>query len=188
MGLDYYDRFEWLLRTPLRSGNDNLIVERKRAEKYTFEYSKDILPQIQYGDCVIVENLEKIADSETGFSSAMFELVATGVEVIDSTGKYLIESTQRETLMHVLFAQRMLAYRERLQKQNAGIEKAKKEGKYRGRKPLDVDLQLLEQVAKELDQKLITVPVAMKRLGLTSRSTFYRKLKQVKENVSRSRV
>ena len=28
VGLDYYDRFEWLLRTNLRSANDNLIVER----------------------------------------------------------------------------------------------------------------------------------------------------------------
>lgn len=28
VGLDYYDRFEWLLRTTLRSANDNLIVER----------------------------------------------------------------------------------------------------------------------------------------------------------------
>ena len=28
VGLDYYDRFEWLLRTTMRSANDNLIVER----------------------------------------------------------------------------------------------------------------------------------------------------------------
>ena len=27
--LDYYDRFEWLLRTTMRSANDNLIVERR---------------------------------------------------------------------------------------------------------------------------------------------------------------
>ncbi|MBQ7915981.1 MAG: hypothetical protein IJ315_04250 [Firmicutes bacterium] len=29
VGLDYYDRFEWLLRTNMRSANDNLIVERR---------------------------------------------------------------------------------------------------------------------------------------------------------------
>ena len=29
VGLDYYDRFEWLLRTTMRSANDNLIVERE---------------------------------------------------------------------------------------------------------------------------------------------------------------
>lgn len=27
VGLDYYDRFEWLLRTDMRAGNDNLIVD-----------------------------------------------------------------------------------------------------------------------------------------------------------------
>lgn len=31
VGLDYYDRFEWLLRTTMRSANDNLIVERSRS-------------------------------------------------------------------------------------------------------------------------------------------------------------
>ena len=39
VGLDYYDRFEWLLRTTMRSANDNLIVERRRTsqvvEKFT---------------------------------------------------------------------------------------------------------------------------------------------------------
>ena len=28
VGLDYYDRFEWLLRTDMRCGTDNLVVER----------------------------------------------------------------------------------------------------------------------------------------------------------------
>lgn len=29
VGLDYYDRLEWLIRTPMRAANDNLIVERE---------------------------------------------------------------------------------------------------------------------------------------------------------------
>ena len=33
VGLDYYDRFEWLLRTTMRAANDNLIVERKKCHK-----------------------------------------------------------------------------------------------------------------------------------------------------------
>lgn len=28
VGLEYYDRFEWLIRTDLRAAIDNLIVER----------------------------------------------------------------------------------------------------------------------------------------------------------------
>ena len=35
---DYYDRFEWLLRTDMRCGTDNLIVERAEAARtITFE-------------------------------------------------------------------------------------------------------------------------------------------------------
>lgn len=36
VGLDYYDRFEWLLRTTMRSANDNLIVERKRESQTAY--------------------------------------------------------------------------------------------------------------------------------------------------------
>ena len=33
VGLDYYDRFEWLLRSNMRCGTDNLIVERAEAPR-----------------------------------------------------------------------------------------------------------------------------------------------------------
>ena len=33
VGLDYYDRLEWLIRTNLRAAIDNLIVERARDER-----------------------------------------------------------------------------------------------------------------------------------------------------------
>ena len=39
VGLDYYDRFEWLLRTTMRSANDNLIVERRRYSQVVEEFT-----------------------------------------------------------------------------------------------------------------------------------------------------
>ena len=41
VGLDYYDRLEWLIRTPMRAANDNLIVERMRETK---EFIDSIIP------------------------------------------------------------------------------------------------------------------------------------------------
>lgn len=29
VGLDYYDRFEYLLRTPMKCGNDNIVVDKE---------------------------------------------------------------------------------------------------------------------------------------------------------------
>ena len=41
VGLDYYDRFEWLLRTEIRCGDDNLIVVRKPNDNVTVNGVKD---------------------------------------------------------------------------------------------------------------------------------------------------
>lgn len=49
--LDYYDRFEWLLRSGKRCGDDNLIVVRKRSNK-VFNLASDELSlnDLQPGD------------------------------------------------------------------------------------------------------------------------------------------
>lgn len=58
VGLDYFDRFEWLLRTDMRSCNDNLIVERRRMESRVVEYSESIFNELKYGDKVIIDSKE----------------------------------------------------------------------------------------------------------------------------------
>lgn len=40
VGLDYYDRLEWLIRTNLRAAIDNLIVERARDERKKRRFQK----------------------------------------------------------------------------------------------------------------------------------------------------
>lgn len=59
------------------------------------------------------------------------------------------------------------------------IEQAKREGKYTGRKPIEVDENILRQVSKELDEGIISVEEAMRRTKIKSRSTFYRKMRGI---------
>ena len=177
VGLDYYDRFEWLLRTDLRAGNDNLIVERRRTEAKVVQFRPGIISELQYGDKVIVESLERIGNTTAGFTDEMFQIVMSGVDVITPGGQVLIELMTRSAMVPYMMTQRLLAYQERISRQKAGIEQAKREGKYTGRKPIDVDENTLRQVKKELDEGIITVQEAMKRVKIQSRSTFYRKLR-----------
>ena len=74
----------------------------------------------------------------------------------------------------------MLASQDRNNKVNRinGIITAKKNGKYGGRKPIAVDTILLQQISYQFKNKTISEKDAMKKLGLVSRSTFYRKIKQ----------
>ena len=74
VGLDYYDRFEWLLRTTMRAGNDNLIVERRRTKEKTIEYAGAVMEELQYGDKVIVESIEDIGDTSNLFADNLLKV------------------------------------------------------------------------------------------------------------------
>lgn len=177
VGLDYYDRFEWLLRTNMRAANDNLIVERRRMEETVKQFASGVISGLQYGDKVIVESLETIADTTAGLADGMFSIVAGGVDVITQSGQVLVDAMTRAAMVPYMITQRIISRRERAANRQEGIEQAKKNGKYTGRKPIEVDENALRQVVRELDEGLITVEEAMKRVKINSRSTFYRKLR-----------
>ena len=177
--LDYYDRFEWLLRTKMRAANDNLIVERRRIEETVGQFTSGIISGLQYGDKVIVKSMESIADTTAGLTDGMFNIVTSGIDVVTESGQVLVDAMARAAMIPYMVAQRIMSRRERISLQQAGIEQAKKDGKYAGRKPTPVDENVLRQVAKELDEGIITVEEAMKRTKINSRSTFYRKLRNL---------
>lgn len=181
VGLDYYDRFEWLLRTTMRAANDNLIVERRRETQVTEQFSLGKLTTLQYGDKVIVDSLESIADTNAGYSDGIFKALTTGVDILNQRGEILVDINTRSSMIPIVVTQRIITHREHKENRKEGIEKAKKEGKYTGRKPIEVDEKVLKQVNDELKAGLITVEEAMKRTKIGSKSTYYRKVRTLEE-------
>lgn len=177
VGLDYYDRFEWLLRTTMRSANDNLIVERRRASQVVEEFTSGMLSTLQYGDRIIVDSLEAIADTTAGFADGIFTVITSGVDIINQSGQVLVDTMTRAAMVPVVVTQRIITRREHASNRRMGIEQAKKEGKYTGRKPIEVDEMVLRQANQELKEGLITVEEAMRRTKISSKSTFYRKIR-----------
>ena len=60
VGLDYYDRFEWLLRTKLRSSNDNLIVDRRRPNQVVEEYTSGLLQTLSTATRLLLNPLNPL--------------------------------------------------------------------------------------------------------------------------------
>ena len=177
VGLDYYDRFEWLLRTTMRSANDNLIVERRRTLPVTEQFTSGVLSALQYGDKVIVDSMEAISDTTAGFSDAIFIAITSGVDIINQSGQILVDAMTRAAMISVVVTQRIITRREHASSRRDGIEQAKKNGKYTGRKPIEVDEKILRQAVMEIDKGIITVEEAMRRTKIGSKSTFYRKVR-----------
>ena len=177
VGLDYYDRFEWLLRTTLRSANDNLIVERKQNKQTVTRFYKDALESLQYGDKIIVDNITDLGQTLAGYTDAIFYAATKGIDIESNDGELLIDREARQSIVPIVVAQKIIEYNQHKNNRRLGIDKAKKDGKYSGRKPIAVDEEVLRQVDKEIKNGLITVEEAMRRTRINSKSTFYRKLR-----------
>ena len=64
-----------------------------------------------------------------------------------------------------------------LERQREGIAIAKAEGKYKGRKSIEIDEQQFRSVCKQWRDGDITATQAMRRIGLKP-NTFYRRVKE----------
>lgn len=183
VGLDYYDRFEWLLRTNMRCGTDNLIVERLSAMNRLIRYSMGInrlLPEdLQPDDRVSIRDLSDLAGSGRGMQDVLLRILGSGARIYLESEDRLLSEEECSAMLKLLLVQRELDNKVQRKAQQTGIEEAKRAGKYKGRKRIEVDRHLLEQIAMEFKEGKVSEREAMERLGIGSRSTFYRRLREL---------
>ena len=130
------------------------------------------------GDTVIVESISRIARNTRDLLSIISELTEKGVEFV-SLKENIDTTTPHGRFMLTVFG--ALAELEResiLERQREGIEIAKAEGKYKGRKPVPVDETKFRAVCARWRAGEITATAAMKEVGL-KQNTFYRRVKEL---------
>lgn len=181
--LDYYDRFEWLLRTNMRCGTDNLIVERAEApRRIVFHSLKELPTNLHPGDCVVIEGLQKVANTSHQLRQSLLHILRSGAQIWNEAEERMLSEAECSILLHLLMVQEDLENIQNKQRHKDGVERAKKEGRYTGRKKITVDQNLLKQIAADFNSRKNTEEEAMRRAGISSRSTFYRRLKECKKN------
>ena len=183
VGLDYYDRFEWLLRTNMRCGTDNLIVERAEAPRYIVLTDTRTLPDnLQPEDCIVIEGLQSVANTNHRLRKYLLQILRSGARIKDATEDRFLSDEECCILLKLILLQDSMEQNKNKQNHQNGVQKAKQEGKYTGRKKIPVDPNLLRQIADDFEKHKITEAEAMQRAGLGSRSTFYRRLKEYTQN------
>lgn len=181
VGLDYYDRFEWLLRSESRCGDDNLIVVRKTEITNRIIRVQDLeKTNLTPDDTLQIHSLSELSGSNTGLIRYVHQILQSGVKVfITSEDRYLSEN-ERSIMLYLL--NNMIASIDKNNRTNRqiGRNQAKKSGKYTGRKPIDINEKLLKRVAADFHTGTISEREALEKLSI-SRSTFYRKIKALKQ-------
>ncbi|MPM57849.1 hypothetical protein SDC9_104673 [bioreactor metagenome] len=137
---------------------------------------KKMIAYIRKGDTVVVESYSRFARSTRDLLTLVEQLKGKGVAFV-SLKENIDTSTPQGELMMTIFAG--LAQFERqqiLQRQAEGIAIAKKDGKYKGRTPIDVDRDRFIKEYEAVKAKKQTAVQAMENLRLKP-NTFYRRIK-----------
>lgn len=144
---------------------------------------KEMLSLLKNGDTVVVVSIDRLGRNLKELVEFSSKLKEMGVNIIA-----LNQGIDTHTKMGELFYNLMAIFADLelefiKERQRAGIEVAKKEGRYKGRPAKDI--KDWEQISQEVERKELSIDRACKLLGI-SRSSFYRrkKLEEINSKMS----
>lgn len=157
---------------------EKLFIDKASGKNTDRKAFQEMMGFIRSGDMVIVESISRIARNTRDLLSIVSQLTEKQVEFV-SLKENIDTTTPQGRFMLTVFA--ALAELEResiLERQREGIAIAKDAGKYKGRKPLDVDVGQFKGVCTRWRAGEITATAAMQEVGLKP-NTFYRRVKEM---------
>lgn len=137
---------------------------------------------LREGDVLYIDSLDRLGRNYDGIVAEWQSLtkeVGVDIVVLDMP---LLDTRKNKDLLGTLISDivlQLLSYvaqseREKIRtRQREGIEEAKKEGKYKGRKPVEVNPYEFGKLQEDVKAKRRTATSVMNELGLT-RTTYYK--------------
>ncbi len=165
---------------------DSYQVDRIFSEKLSGANAdrlqlKGMLDYVREGDTLYVESISRLGRSTWDLLNIIDTLTDKGVTLV-SHKENIDTDTPTGKFMLTVFAALSQLEREQLkQRQREGIEIAKAQGKYTGRKPIPIDWDKFGRLYEEWKSKNITGRDFMRRMGLTT-NTFYRRIREYESN------
>ena len=137
---------------------------------------------LREGDVLYIDSLDRLGRNYEGIVAEWQSLtkeIGVDIVVLDMP---LLDTRKNKDLLGTLISDivlQLLSYvaqseREKIRtRQREGIEEAKKEGKYKGRKPVEVNPYEFGKLQEDVKAKRRTATSVMNELGLT-RTTYYK--------------
>lgn len=144
------------------------------------EALREMLSYLREGDVLIVSEISRLARNTRDLLEIVDILQKKGVQFVSKKEAIDTSTPQGRFMLTVFGAQAELERAYILQRQREGIEIAKREGKYLGRKPIHVDESLLKRRYPDWKDGKMTARAFMKELGLKP-ATFYRRIKEYEQ-------
>lgn len=155
-------------------GVDELYIDRASGKNTDRPELKKMMEYVRRGDTVIVESISRFARNTRDLLELVERLTDKGVEFISRKEAIDTTTPTGKFMLTVFGAVAELEREYILQRQREGIEIARQQGRYKGRKP--IEHPDFDEVVSRWRKGEITAVEARKRLGM-SKATFYRKVK-----------
>ena len=159
-------------------GAEKLFIDKASGKNTDRTAFKEMMAFVRTEDIVIVESISRIARNTRDLLSIVSELTEKGVEFVSLKESIDTTTPQGRFMLTVFGALAELERENILERQREGIEIAKGEGKYKGRKPVEFDEEKFKTVCKKWRDGKMTATAAMKEVGLKP-NTFYRRVKEM---------
>lgn len=157
---------------------EKIFIDKASGKNTDREEFKAMMAFVRTGDVVIVESISRIARNTRDLLSIISDLTEKGVEFVSLKESIDTATPQGRFMLTVFGALAELERENILERQREGIEIAKSEGKYKGRKPVEVDENKFKAVCARWRAGEITATAAMQEVGLKP-NTFYRRVKEM---------
>ena len=160
---------------------DKLYTEKVSGKSTDREQLKLMLDFVREGDKVYVCDFSRLSRSTKDLLSIIETLNEKNVRLISLKESFDTDTATGKLMITMIGAINEFERENLLERQREGIEIAKRQGKYKGRKKKDLDS--FNEVYEEWKQNNITATAACNLLGI-SRATFYNRIKETeKDNV-----
>ena len=154
---------------------DKIFIDKKSGKDTNREQLKEMLQYAREGDIIIVSDISRVARNTKDLLNIVNDLNNRNIAFKSLKENIDTETPQGKFMLTVFGAMAELERESILQRQKEGIEIAKAAGKYKGRKPNDIDMDKMKDVCRRWRSGEITAVKAQKLLNMSS-SSFYRKV------------
>ncbi len=156
---------------------DRIFSEKLSGASTDRPQLKAMLNYVRESDTLYVESISRLGRSAKDLLNIIDTLTDKKVTLISHKEKNDTDTPTGKFMLTVFAALSQLEREQLKQWQREGIEIAKAQGKYTGRKPIPIDWDKFSKLYGEWKSKSITGRDFMRRMGL-SVNTFYRRVRE----------
>lgn len=159
---------------------EKTFIEKKSAKDTERPELLSMLDFIREGDVVYIESFSRLARSTEDLLKIVNEIQGKGASIVSLKENFDLTTPTGKLMLTMMGAISTFEREVMLERQREGIAIAKAEGKYKGgKKKIEITPAFVEAYKKYMNRE-ITVTEAIKDLGIKSRTTWYKLVKEYK--------